>query len=255
MTASVWDSPELTGELGMQLADDLRAMVREQEDNRPRTLQTAIGPSAVGNPCTRCLARHALGMRVTRDFDDPWCAIVGTATHAWLDEAAEGWNIRHERGRLTADLHVQPHPDLIPNGGKLDLFDEDTRTVIDHKVVGVPQLKKYRSNGPGAAYRVQVHLYGLGMSRFGRQVDNVAVAFWPRGGRLQDLYVWTEPYSVDIAMSALQRWGTIRDQALAIGPAILPLLPADKSCFDCGGRDVTPEELASVPNPTQGVPA
>jgi broad specificity phosphatase PhoE len=39
---------------------------------------------------------------------------------------------------------------------------------------------------------------------------------------------------------------TIRDQALAIGGAILPLLPADPDCWDCGGKDVSPEELASI---------
>lgn len=254
MTAvSAWDDPALTNALGDRLADDLRDMVRAFEAEAHRSQQTAIGPSEVGNPCTRCLARHALGMRVTRDYDDPWCRILGTAGHTWLDEAAEAWNVRNNRGRLIADLHVNPHPDLIPAGGRLDLYDEETHTVVDHKIVGTDQLRKYRLSGPGPRYRTQVHVYGLGQSRTGKKVEHVAVAFWPRGGRLSDLHVWTEPYQPDVAMTALKRWETIRDQALAIGPGILPHLPADPSCWDCGGKDVSPDEL--TPAPTQPNPA
>lgn len=250
---SFWDTDAVTGALGDRLADDLRSMVREHEAGAERSQQTAIGPSEIGNPCTRCLARHALGLRVTREFDDPWCRILGTAGHAWLDEAAEGWNVRHEQGRFIAENRVQPHPDLLPRGGKVDLYDETTKTVVDHKIVGLEQLRKYRISGPGEKYRIQGHIYGLGYGRTGKPVEHVAVAFWPRGGRLTDLYVWTEPYDVDIAMNALKRWRTIKEQAEALGPALLPLLPADESCWDCGGKEMAPEELASLgitqPNP------
>lgn len=252
---STWDDPALTGALGDRLADDLRAMVREHEAAADRSQQTEIGPSEVGNPCTRCLARKALGVTVVREFDDPWCRILGTSGHMWLDEAAEGWNVRHGRGRMIAENRVHPHPDLLPRGGRVDLYDEDTKTVVDHKIVGLEPLRKYRLNGPGPKYRIQGHIYGLGYARTGKQVDHVAVAFWPRGGRLSDLYVWTEPYDVDIAMNALKRWREIRDQAVAIGPAILPHLPADPDCWDCGGKDVTPEELVSLTSTTQLNPA
>lgn len=255
MSTSVWDSPEMTGALGDRIADDLRDMVRAHEAAAERSQQTEIGPSEIGNPCTRCLARHALGCRVTRDFDDPWCRILGTAAHTWLDDAAEAWNVRNGRGRMIAENRVHPHPDLIPRGGRVDLYDEDTKTVIDHKIVGAEPLRKYRLNGPGPKYRVQLHIYGLGYARTGKPVEHVACAFWNRGGRLSDLHVWTEPYDVDVAMDALKRWRTIRDQALALGPAILPHLPADPACWDCGGKDVSPEELASLMSTTQPNPA
>lgn len=252
--ASVWDDPALTNALGDRIADDLRAMARDYDAAAHRSQQKHLGPSQIGSPCTRCLARHALGRSVQREFDDPWCRTIGTAVHAWLDAAALHHNTANDRARYYPELRIHPDEELLPSGGNCDLYDEDTRTVVDHKIVGAEPLRKYRLNGPGPQYRVQAHLYGLGYVRAGHTVDHVAVAFWQRGGRLSDLYVWTEPYDEDVARTALERWRTIRDQALAVGPAILPLLPADPACWDCGGRDVTPDELAPLPqpNPIQG---
>lgn len=255
---SIWDSPELTGVLGEQLAEDLREMVRAFDARADRSQQADIGPSEVGNPCTRCLARHALGMRLEREFDDPWCKIIGTAVHSWLDSAAAANNVmameQDRPARWYPEQRVHPHPDLLPRGGKADLYDASTFTVIDHKIVGAEPLRKYRRNGPGVTYCAQGHLYGLGYHRLGKRVDNVAVAFWMRGGRLRDLWVWTEPWDVNVAMDALKRWRTIKEQAEAIGPAILPLLPADPDCWDCGGKDVSPEELASITQPNPAGP-
>lgn len=246
---SAWDDPTLTGSLGDRIADDLRGLVRAYSNGDERSQQTELGPSEIGKPCTRCLARHVLGISITPDFDDPWCRDIGTAIHAWLEEAAVWDNVHTVRdaARWHTEKRVHPHPDLLPRGGKADLYDAETHTVIDHKTTSADKLRSYRLNGPGQQYRTQGHLYGLGYHRTGARVDHVAIAFWPRGGRLRDLYVWTEPFDAQIALDALDRYRTIREQALAIGPAILPHLPADQSCFDCGGKDVTPEELASAP--------
>jgi hypothetical protein len=250
---SAWDDPALTGALGDRIADDLRDMIRAYEDSRERSVQTHIGPSQIGNPCTRCLARHVLGITVTRDFDDPWCAIIGTAVHAWLDEAAVHWNVSRDTARWFPEQRVQPDIDLLPSGGRADLYDSELFTVIDHKVVGAAPQKSFKANGPGPAYRRQGHLYGLGYTLAGHRVDHVAIAFHLRGGRLSDLYVWTEPYDEAIAREALARFQIIRGQALALGPAILPNLPADPDCWDCGGKDVTGEELAAY-NPATITP-
>lgn len=238
MTAvDVW--AEIGDTLGDRLADDLRDMVRGYDEGAERSQQRNLGPSQIGMGCTRCLARHVLGVPVAREFDDPWCRIIGTATHAWLDEAAAAHNVARDDARWVPELRVQPDTELLPSGGKCDLYDTATRTVLDHKVVGDAPLRKYRLNGPGAQYRTQTHLYGLGYANAGHDVANVAVAFWKRGGRLSDLYVWTEPYQPEIAEQALLRYRTIRDQALALGPAILPLLPADPACWDCEGRPMS----------------
>lgn len=252
MSDEVWDT--IGDTLGERLADDLRDMARGYEENAERSQQRHLGPSQIGMACTRCLARYVLGIPVTRPFDDPWCRIIGTATHAWLDEAAATQNVRRDDARWYPELRVQPDTELLPSGGKCDLYDAHTHTVIDHKIVGQEPLKKYRLNGPGEQYRTQAHLYGLGYANAGHHVKNVAVAFWKRGGRLSDLYVWTEHYQPQIALDALERYRIIRDQALTLGPAILPLLPADESCWDCGGKDVDTEptsQRTTQPNPAQ----
>jgi hypothetical protein len=242
MTA-VWD--DLAEPLGEQVAAELREMARLFELGRPRTQQRAIGPSEVGKPCARCLARSVLGRPVVRAFDDPWCRIIGTATHAWLDEAAVDACKRANRGIYVSENRVHPDPELLTKGGNADLYMVDRRMVVDHKIVSAERLKHYRHNGPGAQYRYQGHLYGLGYANAGWPVDHVAVAFWNRGGRLKDLYVWTEAYDPAIAHEALERFRSIRDLALAAGVAILPHLPADPDCWDCSGLPVDPSELTA----------
>lgn len=254
--------------LGDRLADDLRQMARAYDAAAARSQQTDLGPSEIGSPCTRCLARAALGVRVVRSFDDPWCRTIGTAVHSWLADAAgyanaatlEGGagfeatlgNLPNRKARWYPEQRVHPDPVLLPSGGSADLYDEETFTVIDHKIVGYDKIKVYRVDGPGEKYVAQGHLYGLGYSRAGYRVDHVAVAFWPRGSTLNQLFVHTEPYSEARALAALDRWRLIRDQALAIGVAILPLLPADSSCFECGGKDV--DETATSSNTTEKDP-
>lgn len=234
----VWD--ELApGILADQIAGDLKDMVRAFEDSRPRSQQQEVGPSGIGSPCARCLARKVLGCEVVPDFDDPWMRIIGVATHAWLADAGLHHNKTVGRDRYVIESRVHPDPELLPKGGDADLYDRDTATVIDHKVVGLPKIKKVRADGPGQQYRYQGHVYGLGFTRAGLPVEHVAIAFWNRNGFLRDLEVWVEPYDEAVALEALDRYRTIRTLALTNGVAILPNLPADAECWDCKGKDVT----------------
>lgn len=242
--AQTWDLP--TPSLGVLLADEMRDVARKAEAGRERSQQRALGPSGIGKPCVRCLARHVLGRPVVRQFDDPWLRIIGVAVHSWLEEAEleatkrAGVNLYLQEMRVYPD---GPNSELLPKGGNLDLYVISRKTVVDHKTTSLEKLRAYRLNGPGQQYRYQGHLYGRGLRLMGVDVEHVAIAFWPRGGRLSDLWVWTEPYSEQVAVEALDRYRTIRDLALTNGPSILPHLPADESCFDCGGADCTPEEL------------
>lgn len=237
MSDEVWDALESVNRLGREIADDLRNIAIRYEAGLERSRQKALGPSQIGMRCTRCLARYVLGVPVRVSTDDPWARIIGTAVHAWLDEAAQADVVRINRARWLSELRVYPHNDLLPKGGRCDLYDVDRFTVVDHKIVGITQLRKYRTNGPGQQYRAQGHLYGMGWANAGHRVDHVAIAFWPRGGRLPELYVWNEPYDPAVAFEALLRYKEIRDQALAIGENIIPLLPADPDCWDCEGQD------------------
>lgn len=233
MSTDIWSELELSD----KLADDLRNMVRLYESQAARSLQKELGPSQIGNPCTRCLARYILGVPIQREHNDPWCRIIGTAVHAWLDEAAAAHNVATDTARYYPELRVYPDARLLPIGGSCDLYDAHTKTVIDHKVVGAVPLRKYRANGPGINYRRQIQLYGRGYVNAGQEVRNVAVAFWLRGGRLSDLYVHVEDYDPVMAQQALDRYEVIRNVAHQIGPDNLGLLPTDPDCWDCGGLE------------------
>lgn len=229
----VWEkfSPAPLGPV-MTIKDDLIAMVIEAEAEHDRTVQTELGPSELGNPCTYHLACRILGK--PERLSDPWCRTIGIATHAWLEEAAAKYNIRHDEVRWYPERKVFPDSELLPVGGSSDLYDTKHRAVVDHKVVGRPQQAKYRNNGPGWQYRRQAHLYGLGYAMAGTPVDTVAIAFWLRGGRLPDLYVWAEPYDPAVAEEALSRYRTLRQLVLTLGEAVLDQLPRYPSeCYDC----------------------
>lgn len=229
--ANVWD--DIGDALGDRIADDLRQMVRDQDAAADRSQQADLGPSEIGNPCARCLAAKITGTYEEPPFDDPLIRVIGTAFHQWMDEAAVDACKRLGRGRWYAECRVHPDPRLLPSGGSCDLFDADTHTVIDHKTTSPEKLKKYRLGGPGIGYRRQAHLYGLGYTNAGHKVEHVALAFWPRGGRLRDLYVWTEPYAPEIAHQTLSRYELIRGLCESGGPAVVASLPSDADCFTC----------------------
>lgn len=241
VTADVWD--ELAEPLGDTIAAELRAMVVAFDASRERTLQDTIGPSGIGSPCSRCLARGVLGCPIERGYDfGLWARFLGIAGHALLAEAALHHNIVAGRGRYVIESKVYPDNDLMPKGGESDLFDEDRFVVVDHKIVNPDKLKKYReANDPGIRYKRQAHVYGRGFKERGKRVDHVAVAFWPRGSTVKQLWVWTEPYDEAVVDEALERYRTIRALALSLGVSVLPQLPADESCFDCGGAPMTEE--------------
>lgn len=233
---SIWDDPSLTGELGQKIADDLRDMARQYDAESDRSAQAALGPSEIGDPCTRCLASKILGIPVEKeptDFEDGWRAIVGTAVHAWLDEAAVAANVRDNDARWYPEMRVQPDQRLLPSGGKSDLYDAHTRTVIDHKTVSKTKLGRIKNDGPGIQKRRQAHLYGLGYANAGHQVDNVALAFWVREGAMADLWIWTEEYDEQIAREALTRFETLRTLCQTGGVEVLDSLPQDADCPVC----------------------
>lgn len=227
---SVWD--QFAPTLADGLAEDLRQMVLDYEQSLERNMQVELGPSEIGNPCTRCLARKILRIPL-ETHGDPWCAVIGVATHAWLDEAAGYANGVANEKRWFPEVRVHPDQRLLPKGGKADLYAADRFTVIDHKVVSRDKILHYKANGPGPQYRNQIHLYGKGYADAGHRVDHVAIAFWHRGGSLRDLYVWTEPYDQAVADACLARYETLRGLCAAHGEALLSHLPTHPGCYDC----------------------
>jgi len=145
---------------------------------------------------------------------DPWAAIVGTAVHAWLAEAFLAANSRLGRARWLVETRLEITPGLT---GSCDLFDADTFTVVDHKVLGTTTMRKYTSEGPPPGYVAQAHLYGLGWHRLGIPVRDVALAFYPRSGLLSGLRLWSQPWDPAVAQAALDRHDAILAAADALG--------------------------------------
>ena len=192
------------------------AAIRAKITNHPRSQQRRIGPSEIGNPCDRRIGYKLLG-HPERERDDAWKPTVGTAVHAWLEQAIDDDDqsrVIAARGQITDDqlnwltekrVTVGYLADGTAITGSCDAYHRPTRTVIDHKVVGVASLRDKKANGPGQQYRVQVHLYAAGFVMAGIPVDTVAINFLPQNGNLTDAWWWSEPFDFGIAAQAITR--------------------------------------------------
>jgi hypothetical protein len=216
----------------------LLELIKDAIANHPRSLQKRIGPSEVGHPCARRIGYILLGGEPLNPFPDtPWKPTIGTAVHAWLEEAFMAANDADPSGwtRWLVELTVAVGTILgVEITGHCDLYDRVTATAVDWKIVGDTPLKKYRSKGPGDQYRKQIHLYGRGLTARGLPVDTVAIAFLPRNGELRDAYLWHEPYDEQVALAALQRAEGVALTVQALGTGGLQHLEAVEAyCSRC----------------------
>lgn len=203
----------------------LTEIILDASTNAPRSLQRRLGPSEVGDPCPRRLAYKLLDWPTVNDGGDPWPSIVGTATHAWLADALEAHNAKAGKKRFLVEERVEVDDGTVSGyrlAGSCDAYDTETDTVLDHKCVGETAMRKYRSEGVREQYRIQANLYGLGFERAGHAPRTVALAFYPRGGMLGGLWVWTAEYDRRVALDALQRLGAVRDAVIALDPEARP---------------------------------
>lgn len=201
----------LTAELTDAIAYDVA--------NKPRSLQKALGPSEIGEECQRKLAYKLLDWDPKPNTDiDPLPSFIGVAAHNGSADALERVNERRP-GTWIVEKRVHASNYL---SGSTDAYHVPTDTVVDHKFVGPGSMRKYKENGPSQVYRVQDHCYGLGWERSGYTPKTVAIAFFPRGGNLKDLYLWSEPYDRQVALDALTRLETIRSAVIALDPEANP---------------------------------
>lgn len=195
-----------------QLLQDLKDLIRQADALKPRSLQKALGPSEVGHPCLRRLAFGTVNARKharaaengafarpapieggLNRFNDPLAAIIGTAMHAWLEDAVRTANQALGRVRWIPEQPVSPWDGLR---GTCDLYDADTRTVLDWKVPGQTRHAHYKKHGPSPVYKTQAHLYGAGYrNEFGLPVEKVGIVFLSRTGGLRDTFLWREDYN------------------------------------------------------------
>jgi len=187
------------------LRDDLLEMIHGRYSSTPRHLQRELGPSDISHPCMRKMAFGIMESPQVNAKFDPLPSIIGTAMHAWLESAAESANMIAGRTRWLTETRLTVAPGL---SGSCDLFDVDTATVIDWKVIGSTRFAKYRKD-PGPLYKTQVQLYGRGFENMGQEVKQVAIAFIPRGTRLGSMHIWKADYDPTVADEALKRRETV----------------------------------------------
>lgn len=259
------------------LLEDLKSLIVQADAEKPRSLQKIPGPSEVGHSCERRLAygvnraRSSVpGAKGYNTNSDPLAAIMGTSMHAWLEDAAKAANARLGRTRWLTEQRVIVRPaeyktlytiEDLPLGsdkdrlalvreelaGTCDLYDFETRTVLDWKIPGATPYADYVKNGPSDQYRGQAHLYGAGYRRIGLPVEHVGIVFISRTGTLRQVHLWREPYNQDLVDSILARLDSVEDQMARFNVATDPsgFLRIDttpgKYCRYCPWFSVNPQ--------------
>lgn len=224
-------------------------------DTHPRGLKLGPGPSDAGHPCTRYLihAIHNQPKPPGKGDRYRWAARIGTFGHAGLESDFITYNnamvaAGEQQARYlleqTVTCGTYDGIDLI---GSADVFDIDSGTVVDWKFVGPTPLLGYKANGPGPKYRTQAHLYGRGFQLQGFRVNQVMIAFLPRGGELGtpelkvldgqvlwadrgQRYFWSEPYDEQVALDALARLNGLSQLLKLVG--LEQLLASFGPCVD-----------------------
>lgn len=187
-------------EQGEKVVNRLWEKIQAYDASRPRSLQTRIGPSEIGEPCERKLAFKLAGTSESNPRASGWAAIKGTALHAYMESV------------LAKDPEWITEKTLEMVGvtsGSSDALWYKEQTVVDHKFPGDPAIADVRRNGLITKYRYQFHIYGLGWEEAGYPVKWVCGAFMPMAGGIDKRYGWAEPYSREIALEGLDRYGDI----------------------------------------------
>lgn len=230
-------------EFSETLAQRIGQFIIDADANSARTMQKAIGPSEVGEPCERQLAYKILDWPESNTTRDPIAAIIGTGFHLWIGERFEARNtaLGGQPSRYKVETRVTVRDSPIETArltGSADLYDRLLRANLDWKLVGTSSHDKYRRGGPGEKYRIQAHLYGLGQENAGEPVDRVVIVFIARYHELK-VHVWSEPYDRTVAENALARLDRIRDQVQALEPEANPEawhqfpIPGKPNCRFC----------------------
>lgn len=221
------------------LATELLETITTAILTHPRTQQVRIGPSEIGQKCSRRIAYKLLN-HAEHERAPAWKPAIGTAIHTWLEAVFDHDNmLRAPNMGGQERWYVETTVDVGEVAGQhitgsCDLYDRATATVIDWKTCGPKTLSRYKTHGPGDQYRTQAHLYGRGWARRGLPVDTVMIVFLPRDGELRNTHIWYEPYNEQIAVNALQRLEGIALTVEALGAAALEHTPTtDDYCQFC----------------------
>lgn len=219
---------------------EIKALIHRQAARAPRSAQVHLGPSELGEPCSRQVVGKMVGASVTNHVSSPWPAIVGTAIHAWLAQALEDENARIGVQRFLPEQRVAPVPE---HPGTADAIDLIAAICLDWKALGPTTMVKIQSpEGPPRRYKAQLLLYWLGCLLAGYDIRRIALIALPRTApSLDGMYVWgCEPGPEEIALlrEVIQITAVRRQIAAEILKGTMrledvPITPDSDSCFIC----------------------
>lgn len=217
------------------IGDELSAVILAHIERHPRSLQVELGPSEIGTECARKLAYKVAGVAPVNDSGAPWFPTIGTAVHTWLEGALHADNVEHRTNRYWTETTVRVGEiNGQPVIGHADVYDRETGTVVDWKIIGTRQLAKYKADGPGRQYRSQAQLYGRGFVALGMPVNTVGIYFLPRADLFDRGFFWSERYDEQVALDALTRAEAIVKLVAACGVKAIGMVPtADDYCRFC----------------------
>jgi hypothetical protein len=207
-----------------QVQNLILSAIEKHANSRPRSLQTMVGPSDLGDTCDHCLSAKLAGWEKRKEL--AWLPYIGTAVHEYL------------AGAFTDDEWISETPSMVghvdgmPVWGTADLFHIPTRTVVDFKIVGANTLRAAKRGDVREQYQRQVHLYARGLN-----ARNVAILFLPRS--MPDLYRgavwWEDEYDEESVKATLIRANLLsfNTRTAADEYQHIKSLPRAQGCYDC----------------------
>jgi hypothetical protein len=220
--------------------------IEKHANSRPRSLQTMVGPSDLGDTCDHCLSAKLAGWQKRTEL--AWLPYIGTAVHEYVAQAFTGDEWISETSSMVG------HVEGMPVWGTADLFHIPTRTVVDFKVVGQATLTAAKRGEVREQYRRQVHLYARGL-----EAKHVAIMFLPRSS--PDLYRstvwWEQDYDQNVAMHTIARANLLAFGARTASDTYqhIKSLPRAVGCYDCPRFEDWDIQYAAKPTPAQSIMA
>lgn len=203
------------------LADELKRelcqVITDAGTYSPRSRQTSIGPSELGEECTRKLAYKLLDWeKVNISSSGSWAAAVGTAIHSHLETIFSA-----EPEKYATETRVKIRGNLA---GTVDLFHTERKMVLDWKTKSPTGIKEKRAAGASDKEIIQVMTYAYGKVLEGTPVDYVGLVFLPTGGQVSDMYIELHKYDEAIVLKALARIDNVYELLATIDVEANPIM-------------------------------
>lgn len=193
----------------------LIAALVAHDSSRPRSLQTAVGVSSLGD-CKRKVWHMVQGDAVTNQNTLRLPAILGTAIHSAIEGVVGGDGILIEHR-----VEIEGLPPAT-----IDYFDTVAGEVVDWKTITLKNVDYFVTQQK----RWQVQVYGYLMTKAGYQVNTVKLIGIPRDGTENDIVEHSEPYDEAVAIKALNWLDEIRGMDDAPEPEREPKSFCQKYC-------------------------